>query len=89
MTSGPEAIAASDPTQSDTFVAALHIPGSQLLVVRRRHPAAEALRQRMALSQFRDVYLDLQGSAAVAGKFFVQDAGADGIRSDTISPRVR
>lgn len=75
----PEAIAASDSTQPDTFVAALHIPGSQLLVVRQRHPAAEALRQRIALSQFRDVYLDLQASPQVAGQFFVQDAGADGI----------
>jgi hypothetical protein len=75
----PEAVAARDPTRPDTFVAALHIPGSQLLVVRQQHPAAEALRQRIALSRFRDVYLDLQGLPTVAGKFFVQDAGADGI----------
>jgi hypothetical protein len=75
----PEAIATSDPARPDTFVAALHIPGSQLLVVRQHYSAAEALRQRIALSQFRDVYLDLQGSPAVAGEFFVQDSGADGI----------
>jgi hypothetical protein len=75
----PEAIATSDPEHPDTFVAALHIPGSQLLVVRQRHPATEALRQRIALSQFRDVYLDLQASPAATGKFFVQDSGADGI----------
>jgi hypothetical protein len=75
----PESLAASDPAQPDTFVAALHIPDSQLLVVRQHHPAAEALRQRIALSRFRDVYLDLQGLPTATGRFFVQDAGADGI----------
>jgi hypothetical protein len=75
----PESIATSDPAHPDTFVAALHIPGSQLLVVRQHHPAAEAVRHRIALSQFRDVYLDLQGSPEATGKFFVHDSGADGI----------
>jgi hypothetical protein len=76
-----DAIATVDPEQPGTFVAALYIPGGQLLVVRARHPSADGILQRLAARQYREVYLDLQGTPTREGKFFVQDAGADGILS--------
>jgi len=78
---GLDAIATVDPEQPGTFVAALYIPGSQLLVVHARHPSMDGIRQRLAARQFREVYLDLQGTPTREGKFFVQDARADGILS--------
>jgi hypothetical protein len=40
---GLNSIAAVDPTASDTFVAALYIPRSQLLVVSARHPSIDGV----------------------------------------------
>jgi len=78
---GLDAIATVDPQQPGTFVAALYIPGGQLLVVHARHPSVDGIRQRLAARQYREVYLDLQGTPTREGKFFVQDARADGILS--------
>lgn len=76
-----DAIAAADPAAPGTFVAALYIPGGMLLVVSARHPSTEAVAHRIAMRQYREVYLDLQATPTVQDKFFVQDAGADGILS--------
>jgi hypothetical protein len=78
---GINAIAAADPLEPGRFVAALYIPRSQLLVISARHPSLEGIEYRIEMGQFREVYLDLQGTPTVEGKFFVQDAGADGILS--------
>jgi hypothetical protein len=78
---GLNAIATSDPMEPGTFVAALYVPGSQLLVVRARHPSLEGVLHRISMSEYREVYLDLHGSPTPKGKFFVHDSGADGILS--------
>ena len=76
-----DAIAAVDPAEPGTFIAALYIPGGQLLVVSARHPSVEAVAYRIAARQYRETYLDLQATPTLQKKFFVQDAGADGILS--------
>jgi hypothetical protein len=76
---GLESIAAADSAEPGAFVAALHIRGAQMLVVSARHPSVEGLTRRITGRQYRDVYLDLQGTPTTQGKFFVQDSGADGI----------
>lgn len=73
------AFAASDPDEDGRFVAASYIPGGQLLVVSARHPSVDAIVQRIANGQYRDVYLDLQATPIRTGKFFVQDARANGL----------
>jgi hypothetical protein len=83
---GLESIASIDPTEPGTFVAALHIKGGQLLVVRARHPSVDALSARLAARQFRDVYLDLQATPTPLGKVFVMDSGADGLPGDAEQP---
>ena len=76
---GLTTIAAADPEEDGRFIAAMYIPGSQLLVVSARQPAAAAMRNRIAMKQYLDAYLDLQGTPDRDGKFFVHDGGADGI----------
>lgn len=76
-----DAVAAADPVDPGTFVAALFIPGGQLLVVSARHPSTAGVAHRIAMHQYRDAYLDLQATPTPEGKFFVLDAGADGILS--------
>jgi len=83
---GLESIATIDPTEPGAFVAALHIKGGQLLVVRARHPSVDALAARLAARQFRDIYMDLQATPTPQGKVFVMDSGADGLPSDSDEP---
>ena len=79
--SGLNSIAVADPDAPGRFVAALYIPGGQLLVVSAHHPSVDGITHRLALRQYREVYLDLQGTPMLQNKFFVQDARADGIVS--------
>jgi hypothetical protein len=81
-----DAIAAADPTEPGAFIAALHIKGGQLLVVRAHHPSVEAVSARLAAQQFRDVYIDLQATPTTRGKYFVMDSGADGLPLDSDQP---
>jgi hypothetical protein len=83
---GLDAIASIDPTESGAFIAALHIKGGQLLVVRARHPSVDALSARIAARQFRDVYIDLQATPTAQGKVFVMDSGADGLPEESGEP---
>jgi hypothetical protein len=71
-------IAARDPVQRDLYVAALHVPGT-LLVVWARYPVPAALDEKLAKKDFQNVYIDLQTASIAASKVFVQDAGADGL----------
>ena len=72
------AFAAAHPDRPGAFVAVLYVP-EQLLVVDASHPAKAALEERIAAEQYREVYLDLQGTPTPQGGFFVLDAGADGL----------
>jgi hypothetical protein len=74
-----DAIASHDPEAPDRFVAALFIPGAQLLVVSARHATPDLLHARLARHQYRDVYLDLQGSSMPDATWFLQDMSGDGL----------
>ena len=79
--SGLDAIAAAVPNEPGMFVAALYLPGRTLLVVGARHPSTERIAERIALKRYREVYVDLLGTPNPQGKFYIQDANADGILS--------
>ena len=66
--------------QSDAFVGALYIPGSQLLVVRGRFASPDHAALLIKSKKYRDVYLDLFGAAEVKTKVFIYDLGADGLK---------
>jgi hypothetical protein len=74
-----DSVAAKDPTHPDTYVAALHIPGVQLLVIGAQYPAPTLLDPRLANGEFRDVYIELNSAGVPASKVFVEDLGANGL----------
>jgi hypothetical protein len=80
-TAGLDAVAVADPDSPDRFVAALAVPGVQLLVVDAKAAAPAVVTQRLAAKQYRDVYIDLQQRDATDGRIFVYDMGADGLKS--------
>ncbi len=75
-----DAVAAIEDQQTGRFAAALYYPGTQLLVVSAVHPQPDVAAQRLAERKYRDVYLDLQGSATRKGRLFVLDLKADGLK---------
>lgn len=76
-----DAVAVRDPERPERFIAALSLPG-QLLVVSAAHPSIDLVAQRLGRGEFRDVYIDLQGTPARDTKFFVHDMSADGLSLD-------
>jgi hypothetical protein len=76
-----DAVAVRDPERPERFIAALSLPG-QLLVVSATHPSVDLVAQRLDRREFRDVYIDLQGTPARDSKFFVHDMSADGLSLD-------
>ena len=75
-----ENIATADPADPASFVAALYIPGTQLLVVSAKYSAPPLLTERIKTNDYMGVYVDLQSASVKGSKVFVQDAGADGLR---------
>jgi hypothetical protein len=74
-----EAIAARDPEDPGRYIAALYVPGSQLLVVSAPYPAPAALDKKIGDGRYMDAYLDMQSVADHKGHFFVVDMNADGL----------
>lgn len=74
-----DGIAAADPSIPGAFVAALYIPGTQLLVVSAQYSAPPLLVAMITAKDYRGVYVDLQSASVRGTKVFVQDQGADGL----------
>lgn len=79
---GPAAFAAAVPDSPERFVAALHMPGVQLLVISGNYQSPALLRELMLKNDYRRVYMDLNAAADREGRFFVEDLGADGLRRE-------
>lgn len=74
-----DSIAAPDPADPGTFVAALYFPGAQILVVSAQYAAPTLLVDKIADGDYRDVYIDLNSASVAGTKVFVIDQGADGL----------
>jgi len=74
-----ESMAARSPAADDQFVAALYFP-AQLLVVSARYSAPPLLNEKLARSEYRDVYIDLNSAAITESKILITDSGADGLK---------
>jgi hypothetical protein len=74
-----DAIAAADPSDPTTFVAALYIPGSQLLVVSAKYAAPALLIAKIKTKEFRDIYIDLSAASVAGSKVFIIDQSCDGL----------
>lgn len=75
------AFVAADPVEDGRFVAAMHIPGSQLLVIRTRYAAPSLIRERILAGDFSQIYTDLHSAGERDGRLFIMDSGADGLTS--------
>lgn len=73
------AIATPDPANPGVFVAALYIPGTQLLVVSAKYSAPPLLVDRINAKDYQAVYVDLQSASIHGSKVFVMDQAADGL----------
>ena len=74
-----DSIAAADPSDPSTFVAALYFPGAQLLVVSAKYSAPVLLTAKLAKKDYRDIYIDLSSASIPASKVFIMDQGANGL----------
>ena len=63
----------------DKFVAALFFPG-QLLVVSAQYSVPPVLLEKIARSEYRDVYIDLNSAAVPESRILITDLGADGLK---------
>src|SRR5262245_66592 len=74
-----DAIAAADPSDPGTFVAALYFAGSQILVVSAKYAAPPLLNTKIANKEFREIYIDLNSASVAGTKVFVIDQGINGL----------
>ena len=65
-----DAIAAPDPADATTFVAALYFQGGQLLVVSAKYSAPTLLVAKLAKKDYRDIYIDLNAASVAGSKVF-------------------
>jgi len=76
-----DSIAAKDPAQADTFIAALYFNANQLLVVSARYSVPVLLNEALAKKNYRDIYIDLNSASVPESKVFIVDLGADGLKA--------
>ena len=74
-----DSIAAADPADPGSFVAALYFPGAQLLVVSAKYSVPTLMVDKLTKKQYRDVYIDLNSASVPGSKIFVMDQAADGL----------
>jgi len=71
-------IATKDPTDPGRFVAAMHLPGAQLMIVSAKYGAPALLNEKVLLGKFQDAYIDLNSASDFATRVIVEDLRADG-----------
>ena len=74
-----DSIAAVDPSDPETFVAALYMPGAQLLVVSAKYAAPPLLLDKISSKNYRDIYIDLNSASVAGSKVFIIDQSCDGL----------
>ena len=71
-------IATKDPTEPGRFVAAMHLPGNQLMIVSAKYGAPALLNEKVLLGKFQDAYMDLNSASDASTRIIVEDIRADG-----------
>ena len=74
-----QTFAVPDPDTPGRFVAAMLIPGSQLLVVAAQSTAPAYLHAQLVEKDYAEIYSTLHSAAVLDTKLFVQDMGCDGL----------
>lgn len=81
-----QTIAVPDPQTPDRFIAAMLIPGSQLLVVAAQSTAPAYVHAQLAQKNYAEVYATLHSAAIPDTKLFIQDMGSDGLPQSADGP---
>jgi hypothetical protein len=74
-----DSVALADSQNPGTFVAALYIPGAQLLVVSAKYSQPTLLTDLIARKDFRGVYVELTSASIQSSKLLVMDAYGNGL----------
>jgi hypothetical protein len=74
-----DSVAARVPGSEDTFVAALYLPGQQLVLVSGRYLAPALLREKILGQRYREAYQDLYSASDPGTRWIVEDLRADGL----------
>jgi hypothetical protein len=74
-----DAFALPDAQNPGSYVAALYIPGTQLLVVSGKYTAPALMSDLLAKKDYRGAYSELVSAAVLDSKLFVMDTYADGL----------
>jgi hypothetical protein len=77
-TSKLDTIGAPDP-ETGGFVAAIYVPGTQLLVVGGKFQSPDIGNYRLSKKEFRELYMDLNGGSEPGTRLFASDILADGL----------
>lgn len=75
-----DSIAAHHMEGGNHYVGALYFPGSQLLVVAAKFAVPERLNVLLGQRAYKDIYVDLNSASDPAGRIFVSDLGANGLK---------
>lgn len=75
----PRFMAAANPEDPDRFVAAMLIPGVQLVVVAAEYSVPVLLRERLLTGKYQDAYLDLSTATDRKTRLTIEDIQADGL----------
>ena len=70
-------IAAADP-ETGNYVAALYIPGTQMLVISGKFGDSFLGPHRMSKKEYRELYMDLMGGAVAGSRLVASDVSGDG-----------
>jgi hypothetical protein len=74
-----DSIAAKDPADSGSFVGALYFPGFELLLISGTYASPPLIDARLGKREYKDVYLELNGTIAPSSRVFIEDMGIDGL----------
>lgn len=72
--------AAKDPSSGD-YVCVLYVAGSQMMVVSAKYPVPQLMDASIEKEQYNEVYMDLNTANVPGSRFYVEDMGADGLKS--------
>jgi hypothetical protein len=72
-------IAARDPSDPSRYVAAMHFPGLQLMVVSAKYAAPSLLNEKIIQRKYQDAYIDLNSASERATRIIFEDLKANGM----------
>jgi len=72
-------VAARDPSEEGRFVAAMHFPGMQLLVISANYSAPALITEKLIQAKYQDIYIDLSAASDRASRIVIDDLRANGL----------